>query len=151
MGGRPKKPTAILRAQGTYTKTRHEDRFEGDAITQISSEFIPERLQEKPVALHYWKMLIAESSKINGYILNVDAAPLERYCLGLQELVDVGDPERTIINVAGNIVANPEWKAKRILNAELLAIENKFGFSPVARTSITLDKSEKEEEDSFKI
>ncbi|MBO9612535.1 MAG: phage terminase small subunit P27 family [Dyadobacter sp.] len=138
--GRPRKPTAQKKLEGTARKDRAN-----------TNEIMPSTIEHPPSAPKYlsaaakkeWKMACTELIKM-GILANTDLALLSAYCNEMGSYIEACD----VIRKEGMIMTfergdggtySQQHPAVGIKNAALsnaLKIANQFGFTPAARARI---------------
>lgn len=149
--GRPKKPKALKRLNGTYREDRElEHPMDVDSIT--SAVEVPKSL-DRDEARNLWGMLTTKFSNL-GMLSELDLPLLEVMCKEYQRYLDYEDE----IEKKGDVVIlknksghkypkeNPYLKLREKALNRFVQIACKFGLTPSDRSSIIMgdDKSKKD-------
>jgi len=145
--GRPKKPIAQKRLEGTYRNDRDRDTLELDPI--VSELPVPDSLTEKG-AIKLWTSLLSQFLNI-GLLSDIDLPLFEVMCKEYQKYLIY---DRKVEENGGDIITlknksgykypteNPYLKLKyRALN-KFTEIAYRFGMTPSDRAGITIDRKE---------
>ncbi len=147
--GRPPKSTALKKLQGTFRDDR-----------AVTNEMMPELITHVPSAPTYFSKIaklewvsVCEQLIEMESLHRVDLALLSAYCVEMAsylEAIKAIKKEGSVITLPGKAgeykMQNP-WvgvKNSALKNAQTLA--NQFGFTPAARSKISISPKEKESE-----
>lgn len=132
--GRPRKPTALLQAAGTFRHDRH-----GQRVDALGVPSMPEWLASDALAVEVWQetlpLLISQ-----GCAAEIDAASLAILCQAMSLSIRASD-----------MAESAEWgttERQRIRNeanaaqATVIKLSSRFGLTPADRAGI---KSERQE------
>lgn len=146
--GRPKKPAALKRVDGTYRKDRDESAAEIEAIT--SKVEIPKALKEKE-SQEMWAYLV-NRFKDARMLTELDLPMLELMCLEYQRYLNydviLEEQGHVIISIgsSGNAYQkeNPHIKLREQALNRYMDLASKFGMNPSDRSKVVqMGKQEK--------
>lgn len=123
MPGRPRKPTAILKTQGTARKDRHSKRHDLELGGELPQP--PEFLNA--IAREEW-LRVCAIGKYSKALSPADRGPLAMYCLLWAEL-------------RAKTTTGEEMQASRM--ALLANLAGKFGMTPSDRAKIQMPEDQK--------
>ncbi len=135
MRGRPPKPIAILKQQGTYDASRHAKR--GAEPSSNSMVAMPDDLSGD--AADFWLVTIPKL-EVMGILDGIDVAELEALCrwwaawrLAMDKLEAIQAGNREGNSYSAMTEAAQAWKA-------FDRIASQFGFTPTQRTRLAIEK-----------
>lgn len=123
MPGRPRKPTAVLKTQGTARKDRHAKRHDLEMGGELPQP--PDFLND--IARVEW-LRVCTIGKYSKALSPADRGPLTLYCLLWSE-------------IQASATAGQEMQASRLALFSNLA--GKFGMNPSERAKIQMPEDEK--------
>jgi P27 family predicted phage terminase small subunit len=149
-GGRPPKPTNLIKANGTFKKHRHADRLElpnatptmpfvsGDVATQTFAH-LSERLSRLGVL-----------SDLDGYALQMLADAWEDYTAARDVVRRLGATYETITE-AGQVMIRPRPEVAMYQNAwdRMKKIIGEFGLTPSSRAKLGKKDEVQDVDDMF--
>jgi phage terminase small subunit len=126
---KPKTPAALAKLKGTYQPCRHKD----DVADSKALEFVHDTLPQPPEDLsdkakEYWIKQLSSARKVYGYISFIDLAIFEELC---------------------KVYAEPYYVLLQQTRDIFLKLSREFGFTPSARTRITLQNKPDENTDIY--
>jgi len=135
-GGRPRKPDAVKRLQGTQRKDRtttNQPIFTGTAK-------VPVWLQGRARA--EWKRVAPQLRKL-GMLTEADLAMFAAYCQAFGDYIDLtvklGNLDATTMTTEkGFIMSRPEVAHRRTAYQQMRECAREFGFTPASRSSLRL-------------
>lgn len=151
MGGRPRKPSAIKKAQGTFAPSRSaKNEMMPSKVDGLPSP--PEVLQKNARAMRLWSQSVQELSDLE-MLHHVDLPQLAAYCLKMATFFEM----EAFLQKNGRIYwtdkGDPKRRPEDIIAKDALEQANKiaqqFGFAPSARTRISMPEKAKDEDDKF--
>ena len=128
--GRPRKPIALLKAQGTFNTTRHDHR----QVEPTSGTTVKMPRSLKGEAAKFWKSVVPKLEEMN-ILDGIDAPYLETLSRSWsnwhkeQAAYEAGDGHIYRVSCAWTMFDK---------------IASKFGFSPVDRTRLAIDRKSNE-------
>lgn len=135
MAGRPRKPTAVKRLQGTLQKCRANP---AEPLPKVPLKDIepPESLTENAKSL--WRFSLSQAP--DGLLTALDFGVFEQWCSLYAFACDLRDSVArdgaVIVDEKGNAKANPVLKSYNAICYTLKALENEMGFTPAGRTKV---------------
>jgi phage terminase small subunit len=136
MGGRPPKPTSLLRLQDTYNVTRHGRRaaHERQAPVEISAK-PPHWMAERQKRLY--RQVVAEAAC--GVLRAIDGKLLTAFVLHLDVIIESGKAQKstTLLDAEGKPSAYLRLLRQHTL--PLVALAAQLGFSPIARVRLATE------------
>lgn len=136
--GRPRKPTKVLKAQGTFRADRHAKRADAnDAAGPLGDP--PEALC--PDAKSEWKRITTAMAQI-GFGAQVDVAALAAYCRTWAEWKKLS---KIVSAKSFSYLEEGDRKISRLLGTvedRLAKLAQQFGFTPASRARVTIDDGE---------
>jgi len=150
--GTKPKPTAILKAQGTYRGDRHEtDMTELNGLRLVATDDFPtppDGMLEDEAYL--WNISLGEMKKIHGWVGYIDLFLFRRWCVtaALLNRLDKECSSKPMIvqNTKGDDKINPVYTLRDKTEKTFVKLCTEFGLSPSSRNNISLPTNEKEEE-----
>lgn len=142
--GRPAKPTALLKAQGTYEKGRHADRIDDQVPMLVNAPDPPSVLGEEGARL--W-VAVTEGYLGFGILTAIDLPLLESACVFYQNHIDYEkqlDGNRFLVDDNGNPFANPLYKASLDYWKAAEKIFKDFGLTPSTRAKLRVSAPKEE-------
>lgn len=138
--GRPRKPAAIKRAQGTYREDRDQ--------TLVLSEGIPEPPGYlSPQALTHWDRLVAVTSEART-LTEADGDALAMLCLAFEEYrtadIIVRDEGEICRSEKGGMYQHPAVGIRNTAWKKIVTMLKQFGLTPSARAGMKLAANVKE-------
>lgn len=145
MPGRPKKPTAVKKAQGTAQKCRELDNeFVPTLVDGVPDP--PEVLQKNQRAMRLWMESVVELES-KKMLYRVDLNILASYCLELSTYF-----EMTAYCERNGYVCEGRRRAEDLIRRDCLdraiKLAHEYGFTPAARTKISMPQ-QPEKDDYF--
>ena len=143
MPGRPKKPTAVKKAQGTDQKCRTlENEMSPSKVNGVPGP--PTVLSRNKNAMKLWHESVLELKEMN-MLHGVDLPMLAAYCMRMSTYF-----EMEAFLAKNGRVDNGRRRAEDLIARDSLDQANKicqqFGFVPSARTKISMPDKKKENE-----
>ena len=134
-------PKAVTIKKGYYQPSRHNDQIaDANALDWVHDTIPtpPEDLSDK--AKEVWTSQLMQSHKIYGYISYIDLSLFKEYCYvaGEMEWLKENVKSRTYMDDKGTIKIDPLYNELNKIRKDYLRLCQEFGFSPSARTRITL-------------
>lgn len=140
MGGRPRKPTAVKRLQGTLQKCRtpkNEPIPEHDLKTTLPPEYMTDS------AKAIWQFALDQAPP--GLLTTLDFAVFSRWVVLYDQFMQLSAAikrEGTIQEETdGSLTVNPMLRALNQTALTLRGLENEIGFTPASRTRIATVKT----------
>ncbi len=146
--GPAQKPAQVLKLTGQFRKDRHSD----DVKPDNRRPRMPRTMSEE--SKRVWRYLVPRLLKL-GVLTEIDGNALERYCRlwgewrKLQAIIDEKGHVYSRKDRNGEVVAIrtlPQVKVRDEISKDLLSLERQFGLTPSARTSIRLERDEKNDD-----
>jgi len=132
--GRPRKPTEILKLQGTFDPSRRPgNELSPDAGIPECPDWLSETARAE------WERITPLLESL-GLLAEIDAVPLAMYChyygefLAAKQMIDRSG--LLIQTPKGFVVRNPATFVMRDASAECRRFAVEFGFTPASRTRI---------------
>ena len=148
MGGRPRKPTAIKRLQGTLQKCRtpkNEPIPAGDLKTAEPPDYLTD------TAKAIWTFALDQAPE--GLLTNLDFAVFSRWVVLYDQFLQLSSAikkEGTIQESDdGTLSVNPMIRAINSTAQTLRGIETEMGFTPASRSRIAVNRKPAEPVNSF--
>lgn len=146
MRGRKRLSDAELATRGTRQKVRHDNRLEAEPLEEMPAP--PESLTDE--GKQVWVDTCAKLLALK-ILSEQDTDIIEQYCIAVvtarQAAEDIALNGYSLMNDKGNRYANPANAALKQAWATMLAISDRFGFSPYARQKLKADTTKKEKTD----
>jgi len=152
---KPKTPAALAKLKGTYQPCRHKD----DVADSKALEFVHNTLPQPPEDLsdkakEYWIKQLSSAMKIYGYISFIDLSIFEQLCKVYAELISLENEitpktPRIMKDKNGRPIVNPYYVLLQQTRDIFLKLSREFGFTPSARTRITLQNKPDENTDIY--
>jgi P27 family predicted phage terminase small subunit len=142
---RPKTPSKILKAKGTFRKDRHSDDLDAVAVPALPPA--PDHLTQQQQAL--WDK-IGQQLVDAGLLTNFDAQAFESLIKTYSELIafeqQLGDVPDLVVPVGENgaMMAHPLVGLIHKWRTLLMRHLTQFGLTPSARTGIKLQQAQSE-------
>jgi P27 family predicted phage terminase small subunit len=145
-------PLAVLKAKGTINVTRANDQIaDANELDWIYKEIPtpPDDLTDK--AKNIWNQQLLQSQKIYGYISFIDLSMFKEYCYvyGEMEYLKEHTKGRTYTDDKGTTRIDPLYMELNKLRKDFIRLSQEFGFSPSARTRVSLQNKKEEHNDIY--
>ena len=145
-------PIAVLKAKGTINVTRANDQIaDANELDWIYKKMPtpPDDLTEN--AKNIWNQQLLQAHKIYGYISFIDLPMFKEYCYVYSEMEYLKEHTkgRTYTDDKGTIRLDPLYMELNKLRKDFIRLSQEFGFSPSARTRITLQNKPDENTDIY--
>lgn len=135
MGGRPRKPTALKRLQGTLQKCR-TPKAEPQPEHELKNLLPPDYLTES--AKQVWSYALDQAPA--GMLTTLDFAVFSRWVVLFDQFMTLSSAikkEGTIQeNEDGSLAVNPMLRALNQTATTLRALETELGFTPASRSKV---------------
>lgn len=148
MGGRPRKPTAIKRLQGTLQKCRmpkDEPLPEGDLKLSAPPDYLTD------TAKNIWSYALDQAPP--GLLTNLDLAVFSRWVVLYDQFLQLSAALKKDGTVQesedGTLTVNPMIRAINLTAQTLRGIETELGFTPASRTRISVKRTTAEPVNTF--
>lgn len=149
MGKRGPKPqpSAIAKSKGYYRPHKHDTDMiaNNEALGFVHDVILdpPPHLPED--AAKIWTAQLSEASKVFGYISFIDLKLFEEYCNSYATMMELRNSPKVTVNDKGNMSIHPEYKIFINARDTWIKLSAEFGFSPSARTRVTLQQRQEQE------
>ena len=143
MGGRPRKPTAIKKLQGTLNiySVNFDEPTPEYSLQNVKTPSFLSRDQKQ-----LWKYAISQAP--DGVLTTIDIGLFTRWCVLYSKFISLSkaleEAGDVIYNDDGVPRANPLINDLNKLAITLRSIETELGFTPASRSKISVHKSEEE-------
>ena len=134
-------PIAVLKAKGTINVTRANDQIaDANALDWVHQNIPTPPDDLNDVAKNIWTQQLMQSQKLYGYISYIDLSLFKEYCYvyGEMEWLKANTKGRTYTDDKGAVKIDPLYNELNKIRKDFLRLSQEFGFSPSARTRITL-------------
>lgn len=135
MGGRPRKPTALKKLQGTLQKCRTNP-AEPRPAHELKNTLPPDYMTES--AKQIWTFALDQAPE--GMLTTLDFAVFSRWVVLYDQFMILSSAikrEGTIQeNEDGTLAVNPMLRALNQTAATLRALETELGFTPASRSKV---------------
>ena len=150
-GPAPPQKSLVVK-KGYYQPSRHGDDIgDSDKLKFVHNELPtpPEDLSEKGKEI--WITQLSQALKLYGYISFIDLSMFKEYCYvyGEMEYLKEHTKGRTYTDDKGTIRLDPLYMELNKLRKDFIRLSQEFGFSPSARTRITLQNKPDENTDIY--
>lgn len=140
-GGRPRKPTALKKKQGTYRKDRDKNTSDVQIATTSmiihdASFSVPKSITTEKAKQYYLNLV--NGLQEMGVLSGADLPQIEQLCLYLQKL-DLAAEQFNNASVFDEDFDAIEQRYSRLVN-QFDKLAQKYYISPVARSKIRLDE-----------
>lgn len=137
MGGRPRKPTALKKLQGTLQRCRTPT-AEPKPAGELKTVLPPDYLTESAKAI--WTYALDQAPE--GMLTTLDFAVFSRWVVLYDQFIVVSAAikrEGTIQEAEdGSLAVNPMLRALNQTAATLRQLETELGFTPASRSKVSL-------------
>ena len=151
--GRVPQPVEIVKQKGYYKPSKHQDQIlDSKGEIKFVHNFLPsppERLSE--YAQNVWTSQLVQAQEIYGYISFLDLKVFEEYCYvcGEMEYLKENTKERYYTDEKGVRRVDPMYMELNKIRKDFIRLTQEFGFSPSARTRVSLIQKPDIKEDEF--
>ena len=139
-GGRPPKPLALHRIEGTFRPERHNARAEAEPHAPGNLKDKPPPEWMTPAQRELWTEALLDAPL--GVLRRIDWAVFANYievvdrhaqCIRAQQTLDRGKPVPFLLKGAGGYTLSPYFRAVNSLSLIMLKLQTELGFTPLSR------------------